>query len=87
MIKDSGSTNTFVLPSADAGSDDSFGYTMQNGHLSTMGGYVHTTLTDNNAVISIFDATSTGSGTTISISQGTGAASLATLRAHGTTRR
>jgi len=83
-LQDSGSNNTIVLPAANQGFDDIFGFVMMNGdhfdlrpalaatnwngNSDTLGNFVKVTSSGNSAVISI-DATGVAGGATVAIAK------------------
>ena len=99
VLQDSGTDNTIVMPAAGNGYDDVFGYVLEtgdtldfraalaatncNGSASTVGGYLHVSVSGANAVISI-SATAGGAATPVATLEGAGDVSLATLLAHST---
>ncbi|HUB10762.1 MAG TPA: type I secretion C-terminal target domain-containing protein [Acetobacteraceae bacterium] len=99
-IDDSGANNTIALPGAGDGTDDIFGYVLQNGDTldlrraltstswdgsqGTLGNYLSVSTQDNNAVISL-SPDGAGNGSVIATLQGAGQVSLATLLQHAIT--
>jgi len=99
-LQDSGSNNTLVMPGAGKGFDDIFGYVLQNGDTldfraalantawtgtqSTLGNFLHISMSGNNAMIAI-SATSNGSASRVAELEGSGTTSLSTLLAHSLT--
>lgn len=100
VLQDSGSNNTIVMPGASQGFDDIFGYVLKNGDVldfraalgqtswngtqATLGNFLHVTMSNNNAVISL-STTSGGSAVQIAELQDSGSLNLSGLLAHAVT--
>jgi hypothetical protein len=98
-VEDSGSANTIVMPGPGAGFDDVFGYVLQNsdvldfraalgttgwdGSQSTLGNFLHVTMSGNDAVIAM-SATSGGAFSNVAMLHDSGNLDLAGLMAHST---
>jgi hypothetical protein len=98
-INDSGGGTTVVMPAAGAGTDEMYGYVVQNGDKfdfttalkgtawtgtsSTVGQFLHVTTSGNDAIISI-SPEANGAAAMIADFHDSGAVSLATLLAHST---
>ena len=99
-IDDGGTGNTIVLPGANDGTDDIFGYVLQNGDTldlrgalaattwngseSTLGNYLSLTTSGDDTVIGL-SPTGSGAGSAIATLQGSGPVTLATLLQHAVT--
>jgi serralysin len=101
VLADSGSNNTIVLPDASHGSDDIYGYTMDNGDtfdmrsmlaatswngdVSTLGDFVSVGASGTSASIQVDPTGAGGAGYTAATLEGAGPVSLGTLLAHSIT--
>jgi hypothetical protein len=101
VLADSGSNNTIVLPDASHGTDDIYGYTMDNGDtfdmrsmlagtswngdVSTLGDFVSVATSGTSTSIQVDPTGAGGAGYTAATLEGVGAVSLDTLLAHSIT--
>jgi len=101
VLQDSGSNNTIVLPGANQGFDNVYGYMMQNGDkfdlrqalsgtgwkgdMASIGNFVKIAQNGDTATVSIDPAGSGGSGAAVASLHSSGPVSLSTLLAHSIT--
>jgi hypothetical protein len=100
-LEDSGNNNTIVLPGANQGSDDLYGWVTQNGDTfdlrpllaqtgwngdpNSIGNFVQVNMSADNAVISVDPNGSGAGGSTVAMLHASGAMNLSSLLAHSIT--